>query len=79
MFISREAQAHWRLGVSEQTALAALTPALKRFQRTHSDIELKLTVAPPSKLEFLLTQGELDFVISDPARIASQSWNRDLV
>ena len=59
-----------RLGVSEQTALAALTPALKRFQRTHPDVELNLTVAAPSKLEFLLTQGELDFVISDPTRIA---------
>ena len=59
-----------RLGVSEQTALAALTPALKRFQRTHPDVELKLMVAAPSKLEFLLTQGELDFVISDPTRIA---------
>ena len=45
-----------RLGVSEQTALAALTPALKRFQRTHPDVELKLMVAAPSKLEFLLTQ-----------------------
>jgi len=61
-----------RLGVSEQTALGALTPALKRFQKLHPDVELKLIVAMPSKLEFLLTQGELDFVISDPARIASR-------
>jgi DNA-binding transcriptional LysR family regulator len=59
-----------RLGVSEQTALAALAPALKRFQRTHPDVELKLMVAAPSKLEFLLSQGELDFVIGDPSRIA---------
>jgi len=58
-----------RLGVSEQTALAGLTPALKRFQRTQPDVELKLMVAAPAKLEFLLTQGELDFVIADPARI----------
>ena len=61
-----------RLGVSEQTALAALTPALKRFQKLHPEVEVKLMVAMPSKLEFLLTQGELDFVISDPARIASR-------
>jgi DNA-binding transcriptional LysR family regulator len=61
-----------RLGVSEETALAGLTPALKRFQRAHPDVELKLTVAAPAKLEFLLTQGELDFIISDPARIAGQ-------
>ena len=59
-----------RLGVSEETALAGLTPALKRFQRTHPDVELKLTVAGPAKLGFLLTRGELDFVISDPTRIA---------
>jgi DNA-binding transcriptional LysR family regulator len=58
-----------RLGVSEQTALAGLTPALKRFQRTHPTVELKLMVAAPAKLEALLTQGELDFVVSDPARI----------
>jgi len=59
-----------RLGLSEETALAGLTPALKRFQRSHPDVELKLTVAGPVKLDFLLAQGELDFVISDPARIA---------
>jgi DNA-binding transcriptional LysR family regulator len=59
-----------RLGVSEQIALAGLTSALKRFQRSQPDVELKLMVAAPTKLEFLLTQGELDFVISDPARIA---------
>ena len=58
-----------RLGVGEQTALAGLTPALKRFQRTQPDVEPKLMVAAPAKLEFLLTQGELDFVITDPKRI----------
>jgi DNA-binding transcriptional LysR family regulator len=58
-----------RLGVSEQTALAGLTPALKRFQRAQPDVELKLLVAAPARLEFLLTQGELDFVITDPMRI----------
>src|ERR1017187_1845452 len=57
------------LGVSDQTALAGLAPALKRFQRTRPDVELKLMVAAPAKLEFLLTQGELDFVITDPMRI----------
>jgi DNA-binding transcriptional LysR family regulator len=60
-----------RLGVSEETALAGLTPALKRFQRTHPDVELKLTLAGPAKLEFLLDRGDLDFIIGDPARIAS--------
>jgi DNA-binding transcriptional LysR family regulator len=61
-----------RLGVSEETVLARLTPTLKRFQRTYPDVELKLTVASPAKLEFLLAQGDLDFIISDPARIAGQ-------
>ena len=61
-----------RLGVSEQTALAGLTPALKRFQRIHPNVELKLIVGSPGKLEFLLAQGELDFVISDPTRIAGR-------
>jgi DNA-binding transcriptional LysR family regulator len=59
-----------RLGLSEETALAGLTPTLKRFQRTHPEVELKLTVAGPAKLDFLLAQGELDFLISDPTRIA---------
>jgi len=59
-----------RLGVSEHTALAGLTPALKRFQRTHPEVELKLMVAAPEKLEFLLAQQELDFVISDPWQMA---------
>lgn len=59
-----------RLGVSQETVVAGLTPALKRFQRTHPDVELKLSVGEPAKLEFLLAQGELDFIISDPSRIA---------
>jgi DNA-binding transcriptional LysR family regulator len=58
------------LGVSEETALAGLTLALKRFQKSHPDVELKLMVAAPAKLQFLLGQGQLDFVIGDPARIA---------
>jgi DNA-binding transcriptional LysR family regulator len=59
-----------RLGASEETVLARLTPTLKRFQRTYPDVELKLTVARPAELEFLLTQGELNFVISDSMRLA---------
>ena len=61
-----------RLGVSEQTALAGLTPALKRFQRIHPTVELKLIVGSPGKARIPLTQGELDFVISDPTRIAGR-------
>ncbi len=61
-----------RLGASEETVLARLAPTLKRFQRSYPDVELKLTVAGPAKLEFLLAQGELDFVISDSARITGR-------
>jgi DNA-binding transcriptional LysR family regulator len=57
------------LGVSEETALAGLTLALKRFQKTHPDVELKVIVATPAKLKLLLEQGRLDFVIGDPTRI----------
>jgi DNA-binding transcriptional LysR family regulator len=59
-----------RLGVTEPAALTGLRPALKRFQRTQPDVELKLMAGTPAKLEFLLTQGELDFVIGDPTRMA---------
>ena len=56
-----------RLGVSEDVALARLTPALKRFQSAHPDVELEILVATPAKLDFLLTQGSVDFIISDPS------------
>jgi DNA-binding transcriptional LysR family regulator len=58
------------LGVSEETALAGLTLALKQFQKSHPHVELKLVVATPAKLELLLGKGKLDFVIGDPTRIA---------
>jgi DNA-binding transcriptional LysR family regulator len=59
-----------RLGVSEDTPLAGLTPALKRFQISHPDILLEILVAGPARLELLLANGELDFVIGDPSSIA---------
>jgi DNA-binding transcriptional LysR family regulator len=71
-----------RLGVSEETALAGLTLGLKQFQRNHPDIELKLIVAAPGKLESLLAQGELDLAIGDPGRIGEQpviQWRSRLV
>jgi DNA-binding transcriptional LysR family regulator len=58
------------LGVSEETALAGLTLALKRFQKTHPEVELKLIVATAARLKSLLEQGELDFVIGDPSQMA---------
>ena len=70
------------LGVSEETALAVLTPALQRFQKSHPDVELKLMVATPAELRLLLGQGKLDFVIGDPTRIADPpviEWRSRLV
>jgi DNA-binding transcriptional LysR family regulator len=61
-----------RLGVGEETALPGLTPAIQRFQRTHPQVEIKLTVAGPAKLEDMLKQGKLDFMIGNVTRINSQ-------
>jgi DNA-binding transcriptional LysR family regulator len=60
-----------RLGVSEDTALAGLTPALKRFQSFHPEVSLEILVAGPAKLGLLLAKGELDFIIGDPSSIAA--------
>jgi DNA-binding transcriptional LysR family regulator len=60
-----------RLGVSEDTALAGLTPALKRFQSSHPEVLLEIFVAGPAKLDLLLAKGELDFVICDPSSVAA--------
>ena len=38
-----------RLGISEDTALAGLTAALKRFQSSHPDVSLEIVVARPAK------------------------------
>lgn len=60
-----------RLGVSEDTALAGLTPALKRFQSSHPEVLLEVLVAGPAKLDLLLTEGELDFVVGHPCSVAA--------
>ena len=54
-----------RLGVSEDTALAGLTPALKLFRSLHPDIALEILVTEPAKLDLLLASGELDFAIGN--------------
>jgi DNA-binding transcriptional LysR family regulator len=58
-----------RLGVSEDAALAGLTPVLKRFQSSHPDVALEIIVAGPAKLDLLLADGKLDFAIGDPSSI----------
>lgn len=58
------------LGVSSDVAFLGMAPALKRFQSIHPDVELKVTVAPPAKLDALLRGGKLDLVIADPSVLA---------
>ena len=58
-----------RLGVNEDIALAGLAPALKRFQSSHPDALLEIVVGGPAKLDLLLAERELDFVIGDPSSI----------
>jgi DNA-binding transcriptional LysR family regulator len=60
-----------RLGVSEDTPLASLTPALKRFQSSHPDIALEILVVGPTNLDLLLTDGGLDFAIGDPSSMTA--------
>jgi DNA-binding transcriptional LysR family regulator len=62
-----------RLGISNNIALAGLTHALKRFQRTHPAVELEIVMNAPAKLNFLLAQGALDLVVSDPPQIGGTS------
>jgi DNA-binding transcriptional LysR family regulator len=60
-----------RLGVSEDTALAGLTPALKRFQSSHPEVSLEIFVTGAAKLALLLAKGELDFIIGDPNSVTA--------
>lgn len=60
-----------RLGVSEDAALASLTSTLKHFQSSHPEVLLEILVAGPAKLELLVENGDLDFVIGDPNTVAT--------
>jgi DNA-binding transcriptional LysR family regulator len=71
-----------RLGISADVALAGLIPILKRFQHVHSEVELRVRVSSTDKLAELLTKGELDLVIGDPAFITGTpilGWQEPLV
>jgi len=54
------------IGMINGVALAGVGPAMKRFQAFHPDVELRVAVAESSKLEPLLTAGELHLAISEP-------------
>jgi DNA-binding transcriptional LysR family regulator len=55
------------LGISADVFLFGLAAALKRFQSIQSNLELKVVVSAPSRLEALLKGGQLDLVIADPS------------
>ena len=56
----------FRVGVSEDAALAILIPALKRFRISNSNLLLEISVAGSNKLNCLLREGEIDFAIGAP-------------
>jgi len=55
------------LGVSNAVALAGLTPAMQRLQAFHPDIELRVVMAAPAKLDTMLTGGDPHLAISEPS------------
>jgi len=69
------------LGISNGVALVGLTPAMKRFQAFHPDLELRAVIAPPNELEALLTAGRLHLAIGEPAlmrRTPAARWQLNL-
>jgi DNA-binding transcriptional LysR family regulator len=58
------------MGMSTDVALVGLAPALKRFRSIHPDVEVRVTVTTPTRLDSLLRAGKLDLVIADPSGLA---------
>jgi len=54
------------LGMSTDIALVGFGAAMKRLQSLHPDLELKIVVTSPNKLDGLLQSGKLDLAICDP-------------
>jgi len=54
------------LGTSADVALAGLVPALRRLQSIHLDLELRVVVTAPARLDTLLRNRQLDLVIASP-------------
>jgi|SRR5450432_576647 len=55
------------LGMSTQVALIGFAAAMKQFRSIHQDLELRVVVTAPDKLDALLQAGKLDLAIGDPA------------
>lgn len=70
------------LGMSNGVALAGLAPAMERFQAFHPDMELRVVVAAPAKLDAMLTAGDLHLAISEPTfthRTPAATWRVPLI
>jgi hypothetical protein len=55
------------LGMSTEVALIGFATAMKQFRSLHQDLELRVVVTSPKKLDTLLKAGKLDLAIADPA------------
>lgn len=66
------------VGMSADVALVGLAVAMKRFQSPHSDLELRVVVTAPNRLDALLKAGKLDWAIGDPSLMTgtpSERWS----
>jgi DNA-binding transcriptional LysR family regulator len=59
------------VGMTTDVGLVQLAPALKRFQSTYPNVDLKIVVGALSRLETLLNRGKLDLIIGNPSLIAA--------
>jgi DNA-binding transcriptional LysR family regulator len=55
------------LGVSGGIGMAGLSSSLRRFQNLQPHSELRVLTAPPSKIEALLTSGDLHLGVAEPS------------
>jgi DNA-binding transcriptional LysR family regulator len=66
------------VGMSADVALVGLAVAMKRFQSPHSDLDLRLLVTAPNRLDSLLKAGKLDWAIGDPSLMTgtpTEKWS----
>jgi DNA-binding transcriptional LysR family regulator len=66
------------VGMSADVALVGLAAAMKRFQSPHSDLELRVVVTAPNRLDALLKAGKLDWAIGDPSLMTgtpTEKWS----
>jgi DNA-binding transcriptional LysR family regulator len=64
------------VGMSADVALVGLAVAMKRFQSPHSDLDLRVLVTAPNRLDALLKAGKLDWAIGDPSLMTGTPTER---